>query len=78
MNWLSLSIFAKRLIYQSTFGMVDRLGGIVGWSNRAGDPLAFTFPDPPCCLVLDVRVRGPSGLDLQARLTQMGVHVPKR
>lgn len=44
--------------------------------ESAADLLAFTFPDVPCCLVLDVRLRGPSGLDLQARLTQMGVHVP--
>lgn len=44
--------------------------------ESASDLLAFVFPDVPCCLVLDVRLRGPSGLDLQAKLTQTGVHVP--
>lgn len=44
--------------------------------GSAAELLAFTLPDSPCCLVLDVRLRGPSGLDLQTRLGQMGVHIP--
>jgi len=44
--------------------------------ESAADLLAFTFPDVPCCLVLDVRLPGPSGLDLQVKLAQMSVHVP--
>lgn len=42
----------------------------------AAELLDFAMPDAPCCLVLDVRLRGPSGLDLQTRLAQMGVHIP--
>lgn len=42
----------------------------------AAELLEFKLPDAPCCLVLDVRLRGPSGLDLQARLAQMGIHIP--
>ncbi|CAM3081940.1 response regulator transcription factor [Cupriavidus taiwanensis] len=42
----------------------------------AAELLAAPFPDTPCCLLLDVRLRGPSGLDLQARLGQLGVHIP--
>lgn len=42
----------------------------------AAELLEFTIPDVPCCLVLDVRLRGPSGLDLQTRLAQMGVNIP--
>jgi RNA polymerase sigma factor (sigma-70 family) len=38
--------------------------------------LAFTPPDRPACLVLDVRLPGPSGLDLQAALTQANRSVP--
>lgn len=38
--------------------------------------LAFAAPDRPACLVLDVRLPGPSGLDLQAALTQANRSVP--
>ncbi len=42
----------------------------------AAELLDDAFPDAPCCLLLDVRLRGPSGLDLQARLAQQGVEIP--
>jgi RNA polymerase sigma factor (sigma-70 family) len=32
--------------------------------------------DGPGCLVLDVRLRGMSGLDFQTKLTQMGLQIP--
>jgi FixJ family two-component response regulator len=38
--------------------------------------LDATLPDVPACLVLDVRLPGPSGLDLQRELARTGVHVP--
>ncbi|WER47512.1 response regulator [Cupriavidus sp. WKF15] len=44
--------------------------------ESASELLASGIPDMPCCMVLDVRLRGPSGLDLQSRLAQSGVHVP--
>ena len=34
------------------------------------------LPDRPCCLVLDVRLPGQSGLDLQDALAKMGAEVP--
>ena len=34
------------------------------------------LPDRTCCLVLDVRLPGQSGLDLQAALARMGAEVP--
>ena len=33
-------------------------------------------PDGPTCLVLDVRLPGQSGLDLQRELSQSGIHLP--
>jgi FixJ family two-component response regulator len=42
----------------------------------AAELLSFAFPDVPTCLLLDVRLRGQSGLDLQARLSQMGIQIP--
>ncbi|NUO88150.1 MAG: response regulator transcription factor [Cupriavidus sp.] len=42
----------------------------------AAELLATSLPDTPCCLLLDVRLRGQSGLDLQARLGQLGIHIP--
>jgi len=32
--------------------------------------------DDPGCLILDVRLRGTSGLDFQGKLTEMGVQIP--
>ena len=44
--------------------------------GSAAELLEYKMPDVPSCLVLDVRLRGPSGLDLQTRLGQMGIHIP--
>ncbi|HZW92539.1 MAG TPA: response regulator transcription factor [Candidatus Eremiobacteraceae bacterium] len=33
-------------------------------------------PDAPSCLVLDVRLRGKSGLDLQRELAEANIHIP--
>ncbi len=38
--------------------------------------LRHKFPDAPCCLVLDIRLPGVSGLDFQTQLAQANVHVP--
>lgn len=38
--------------------------------------LQWKLPDSPTCLVLDVRLPGPSGLDLQSELTRANIHVP--
>lgn len=40
------------------------------------DLLAATLPDRPGCLVLDVRLPGLSGLDLQSKLTAAGNRMP--
>jgi FixJ family two-component response regulator len=44
-----------------------------------GSPSEFLqrpLPATPCCLVLDVRLRGVSGLDFQSRLIREGVAIP--
>jgi FixJ family two-component response regulator len=40
------------------------------------DFLKWKMPDAPSCLVLDVRLPGLSGLDLQTELNKSGVEVP--
>lgn len=43
---------------------------------NAGDFLLASIEATPACLVLDVRMPGPSGLELQAALTRRGYHLP--
>src|SRR5882724_4646069 len=38
--------------------------------------LEAKLPDLPSCLVLDVRLPGLSGLNLQRELTERGIHIP--
>jgi FixJ family two-component response regulator len=38
--------------------------------------LLHKFPDVPCCLVLDIRLPGVSGLDFQTQLANSDIHVP--
>jgi FixJ family two-component response regulator len=38
--------------------------------------LAAQLPNAPGCLVLDVRLPGVNGLDFQAQLTGLGIHLP--
>ena len=40
------------------------------------DFLRHKLPDGPSCLVLDVRLPGMSGLDVQRKLNETGVHIP--
>lgn len=44
--------------------------------GSTADLLAASLPDRPSCLVLDVRLPGTSGLDLQSRLAAMGNRLP--
>ena len=44
--------------------------------TSAREFLASPRPEGPACLVLDVRMPGLSGMDLQRELTQSGIHIP--
>ncbi|EIM28630.1 MULTISPECIES: response regulator transcription factor [Microvirga] len=44
--------------------------------SSAAKLLRSTFPDVESCLVLDVRLPGLSGLDLQAELAKANIHIP--
>ncbi len=62
---------------RSALGSLFRsVGRDVALFASSAELLEFKLPDVSCCLVLDVRLRGPSGLDLQTRLGQMGIHIP--
>jgi FixJ family two-component response regulator len=57
-----------------------RLLGAAGFEARgydsSGEFLLDPLPDRPGCLLLDLRLPGPSGLDLQAALLRRGVRLP--
>ncbi|MDM0072144.1 response regulator [Variovorax sp. J31P207] len=57
-----------------------RLLDMAGFETRgyasAGEFLLRPPPDRPSCLLLDVRMPGPSGLDLQGALEERGVALP--
>ncbi len=40
------------------------------------DFLRRNLPDAPCCLILDVRLPGMSGLEVQSKLNETGVQIP--
>jgi len=55
-----------------------RLAGLkVQTFNSAREFLGGYRPEGPACLVLDVRMPGLSGMDLQHELAQSGIHIPK-
>ena len=57
-----------------------RLLGAAGFEARgyasAGDFLLTRPPDRPGCVLLDVRMPGPSGLDMQEALQHLGIPLP--
>jgi FixJ family two-component response regulator len=59
---------------------MQRLLKSVGLSTKSfatpQDFLQHKVPDGPSCLILDVRLPGMSGLDVQHKLNEKGVHIP--
>src|SRR5262245_10092610 len=60
---------ALRSLFRSVSLRVEPFGS-------AADLLASKLPDVACCLVLDVRLPGLSGLDFQAELAKANIHIP--
>jgi RNA polymerase sigma factor (sigma-70 family) len=56
--------------------LVRSVGLAVQTFSSADDFLTSKCPDVPGCLVLDVRLPGLSGLDLQRQLREGDVHIP--
>jgi FixJ family two-component response regulator len=56
--------------------LIRSVGSTVKSFHSAQNFLENKMPDVPCCLVLDVRLPGLSGLDFQAELTKAGVNMP--
>lgn len=56
--------------------LMESMGMTVRTYAAVHDFLQDGLPDAPCCLVLDVRLPGQSGLELQQRLTSSGITVP--
>jgi FixJ family two-component response regulator len=56
--------------------LIKSVGLRVETFPSAQDFLAAERPDAPACLILDVRMPGLNGLDLQRKLTDADIHIP--
>ena len=63
-------------VRRSTERLIRSAGFNVLTFTSAREFLANQRPQGPACLVLDVRMPGLSGMDLQRELTQSGIHIP--
>ena len=59
---------------------LSRLFRSIGLDSRSfastAEFLQHELPEAPCCLVLDIRLPGVSGLDFQTQLAKSNIHVP--
>jgi FixJ family two-component response regulator len=65
-----------RLIRKGRQSLIRSVGLRVETFASAQDFLAAKLPDAPSCLVLDVRMPGLSGLDLQLKLNGANIQIP--
>ena len=56
--------------------LLHAIGLPVRTFGSAREFLSAQLPDIPACVVLDVRLPGLSGLDLQREMVERGIHVP--
>src|SRR6266446_6304617 len=63
-------------VRRSTERLIRWIGLEVQTFTSAREFLKNPRPARPACLVLDVRLPGLSGMDLQHELTQSGIHIP--
>jgi FixJ family two-component response regulator len=64
------------LIRQGIHSLIKTIGLSVETFASANDFMRAQRPDAPACLVLDVRMPGLNGLDLQRELSAAGVYIP--
>jgi RNA polymerase sigma factor (sigma-70 family) len=65
-----------RSVREAIKSLMRSVGMRVETFASAQEFTAAKRPDAPACLVLDVRMPGLSGLDLQRELTEAGIHIP--
>ena len=65
-----------RMVREGLQGLIRSVGLRVETFSSAQDFLAAKRPDAPACLVLDVRMPGLSGLDLQLKLGDENIEIP--
>lgn len=63
-------------VREAVTGLLKSVGLRVETFASAQGFLAAERPDAPACLVLDVRLPGLSGLDLQRELAEADIHIP--
>lgn len=56
--------------------LIRSLGFVVEAFDSAQAFLDREYHDGPACLILDIRMPGTSGIELQKQLTETGVHIP--
>jgi FixJ family two-component response regulator len=66
----------EKLIRDGLQSLLKSVGLHVETFGSAQDFLAAKRPDAPACLVLDVRMPGLSGLDLQLKLIESNIQIP--
>lgn len=66
----------NRAVREATKGLIASIGLRAETFRTAQEFLSSKRPDVPGCLVLDVRLPGLSGLDLQRELTKAGTPIP--
>ena len=65
-----------RSVREGLVDLINSVGMKVEAFSSAQEFLRCKRPDTPACLVLDVRLPGPSGLDLQRQLGRSGHPIP--
>lgn len=65
-----------REIREGLDSLIRSIGLRAATFASAADFLKAPRPNAPSCLVLDVRMPGQSGLDLQTQLRASGIHIP--
>jgi FixJ family two-component response regulator len=63
-------------IREALHSLIRSVGLSVATFASAHEFLQNKRPDVPACLILDVRMPGLSGLDLQRELTEANIHIP--